>query len=133
MTIHDQMRHQISESGEERRGDMLAVALKLATTNGWHTLTHAHVARELEVDRALVNYYLGNKSEFRDKVMAAAVAGKVVPVVAEGMIYHNAVALEAPATLRKAAKAHIDATGMKLPRWRKIDDNGEVVHAWYRP
>jgi len=130
MTVHERNQHQITEDGEVRRETMLDVALKLAQSEGWYKLTHARVARELQFDRALVNYYLGNKAEFRNKVMAAAVAQKIVPVVAEGILYHNEVALDAPVTLRKAAKSHIDRTGMKLPRWRKVADDGQVVHAW---
>jgi AcrR family transcriptional regulator len=133
MTVHDTNQRQISEDGEARRDYMLEVAIKLALAEGWYKLTHARIARETGVDRALVNYYLGNKAEFRDRVMAAAVASKVVPIVAEGLLYLNGVALHAPQTLRREAKAHIDRTGMKLPRWRRVAENGQVVHAWVAP
>jgi hypothetical protein len=63
--------------------------------------------------------------------MQEAVVRNLVAVVAEGLLYNNKAALEAPEALLNRAKAYKERHGLELPRWRKLDPKtGEVKHAW---
>lgn len=119
----------VPEPVEDRRTQMLSAAIQLAEEKGWYKLTHTSVAAATQTDRSLVNYYLGSKANFRDEVMKVAVQRRLIPVVAEGLLYLNDVALSAPQAVQREARAYMKAHDMKLPRWRVATENG-VVHAW---
>jgi AcrR family transcriptional regulator len=114
---------------DDRRAQLISTGLKIAQKVGWRKVTRKAVAEKTDTVEALINRYFGNKEGFRDALMVEAVALKLVPIVAEGILYHNEAALKAPATLRREAKSYIEKHQMALPRWRIVTENG-VVHAW---
>lgn len=114
---------------DDRRAQLIETGLRLAGEVGWYKVTRRAVAEETSTAEALINRYFENKDGFRDALMEEAVKRKLVPVVAEGLLYMSKPALMAPVKLRKEAQAHLQETGMKLPRWRVVTENG-VQHAW---
>lgn len=87
---------------KQRTRQLLAAALDLAATAGWAGLTHAGVASRAGVSNGLVVARLGTMSEMRRSVMRAAVAQRVVRVVAEGLAAGDRHARRADEALRVA-------------------------------
>lgn len=116
---------------EIRQQQLMEAALKVAKDEGWSKLTRAKVACQAGVAASLINFYFGDKDQFRTSVMQEAVMRNLVSVVAEGLLYHNKAALDAPEALRKRAKDYVERHGLTLPRWRRFNKaTGEVEHAW---
>lgn len=114
---------------EDRRAQLIAAGLDVAEEVGWYKVTRRAVAEKTSTAEALINRYFGNKDGFRDELMKEAVKRKLVPVIAEGLMYMSEPALKAPQKLRKEAQEYLQQTGMKLPRWRVVTAEG-VRHAW---
>lgn len=114
---------------EIRQQQLMEAAIHVAKTEGWSKLTRAKVAARAEVAASLINFYFGDKESFRTAVMQEAVERNLVSVVAEGLLYRNKAALDAPSPLRKRAQEYVERHNLKLPRWRMLTDEG-VVHAW---
>ena len=87
---------------KQRTRELLAVALDMAVTNGWASLTHAGVAAQSGASKGLVVARLGTMAEMRRSVMRAAVAQRVVSVVAEGLAAGDRHARRADEALRVA-------------------------------
>lgn len=116
---------------EVRQQQLMEAAITVAKTEGWSKLTRAKVAYQAGVAASLINFYFGDKDSFRTSVMQEAVGRNLVSVVAEGLLYHNSAALEAPEPLRKRAEEYVERHGLELPRWRRFNPKtGEVEHAW---
>lgn len=92
---------------KQRTADLIAIALRLASANGWRTLTHAAVASAAGVSQGLVVARLGTKNHLLRSVMRAAVAERCVPVVAEGLALKDRHAQRADADLRERAAAWV--------------------------
>lgn len=116
---------------EIRQQQLLEAAIYVAKTEGWSKLTRAKVAAKAQVAASLINFYFGDKDEFRTSVMKAAVERNIVSVVAEGLLYLNPAALDAPAPIKNRAKEYMQKHDLKLPRWRKESKDGRgIIHAW---
>lgn len=90
-----------------RTASLLQVALKLAESEGWRTLTRDGVARAAGVSGALVTVRLGTMEALRRAVMRAAVKQRVVAVVAEGLVAGDKHARKADDELRALAQAWV--------------------------
>ena len=88
---------------EIRAADLLAAALRVATRNGWRTLTREAVATEAQVSPGLVSLHLGTVDNMRRDVMRAAIRERCVRVVAEGLALNDRHARKAPDELKLAA------------------------------
>ena len=84
----------------DRTAALLAVAHALAARDGWRELTRDGVASAAAVSPALISARLGTMDALRRSVMRAAVRGRVVPVVVEGLVARHPQALKADAALR---------------------------------
>ena len=87
---------------KQRTHQLLAVALDIAVTTGWAGLTHAGVAAQAGTSKGLVVARLGTMTDMRRSVMRAAVAQRVVAVVAEGLAAGDRHARRADEALRAA-------------------------------
>jgi len=119
----------MAELVEDRKGQLLNTALKLASVHGWRKVTRTQIAEATGTVESLINYYFGSKQQLRDAIMEEAVALSMVSIVAEGLVYHHPSALEAPVALKRQAQAYIEKHELKLPRWMVIAEGG-AVHAW---
>lgn len=116
---------------EIRHRQLMDVAIQIAKSEGWSKLTRVKLAAQAQVAASLINFYFGDKESFRTSVMQEAVNRNLVSVVAEGLLYRNKAALEAPALLRKRAEDYKERHNLTLPRWRRETEDGRgVIHAW---
>jgi AcrR family transcriptional regulator len=119
----------IRMEAEDRRAQLVETGLEIAQSVGWYKVTRRAVAEKTATAEALINRYFDNKDGFRDALMEEAVKRRLVPLVAEGLMYMSKPALAAPDRLRKQARTYLQNSGMKLPRWRVVTETG-VQHAW---
>lgn len=88
---------------EERRAELLDVALKLAKRKGYLNLTRDGLAAAAKCSQGLVTKRFGAMDNLRREVMRAAVARGVLEVIAQGIAARDPVALRAPAELKAQA------------------------------
>lgn len=88
---------------EDRKGQILAAAVKLAEGTNYTTITRDGVAGAAGVSMGLVTRYFGTMNQLRRAVMRAAVAEGNAVVVAQGLAQRDPQALKAAPELREAA------------------------------
>ncbi len=88
---------------DDRREAIMTAALTVATKVGYMTMTRDQIAAEADCSPGLVSAYLGTMPAMRRAVMRAAVARKVLPVVAQGLAMRDKHAMGAPEGVRAAA------------------------------
>lgn len=86
-----------------RRVQILSAAIDIATEVGLPNVTRGAVARQASVADSLVSYYFPSMRKLRESVMRAAVSRKLLPIIAEGLMRKDPIALSASANLRKKA------------------------------
>lgn len=91
----------------DRTRELLAVALNLAAAHGYRSLTRESIATAAGVSPALVSARLGTMDQLRRSVMRAAVAQRVVSVVAQGLAVRDRQAMRADESLRALAAAWV--------------------------
>jgi AcrR family transcriptional regulator len=91
----------------DRTRDLLAVAVELAATVGWRSLTREQIATAAGVSPGLVSARLGTMDALRRSVMRQAVTQRCVPVVAQGLAMKDRQAMRADETLRAEAAAWV--------------------------
>lgn len=92
----------------DRSATILKAALQLATTGGLRAVTPERVAAAAGLSRiTIVKYHPGGAAGLRTAVMREAVAGEVLPVVAEGLVTRCPVAATAGDRLKAACKVWI--------------------------
>lgn len=69
----------------ERKEELLTEAFKQAKENGLKTVTRPSVAGALEVSDGLVTRYFGNLQGLRDAVLAKAVVGNELDIIADAL------------------------------------------------
>lgn len=90
-----------------RHDTILAAALRLAVVTGYTKVTRDDIALAAGCSPALVSEIFGTMPATRRSLMRAAVAGRVLPVIAQGLALRDPHALRAPAELRALAAASI--------------------------
>lgn len=100
-----QMVNKSRTSPELRYSHILGVAVERARETGWNHLTRAVVAEAAGVSEALVSHYFGTMDELRVTIMEAAISGRVVEIVAQGLAAGNKVARSAPDDVKAEALA----------------------------
>lgn len=86
-----------------RRAEVLAAALRVAEVRGYRQMTRDEIATEAHCSPALVTAMLGTMTALRRHVLRAAVAGEVLPVIAQGLAARDAHAMRASDKLRRLA------------------------------
>lgn len=92
---------------EQRRTELLDVALKLAERLGADKITHDCVAERAGVARSLVAHYFGTATQLRRDVMRAAVKQRLVVIVARGLALRDPHAGKADEALREECSAYL--------------------------
>lgn len=92
---------------EVRKAQLIDVALRLAVKGGLANVRRDHIAEAAGVSQGLVTHSLGTMIEMRRAIMRQAVAREILPIVAEGIVCKDKVALKAPAALKARALASL--------------------------
>ncbi len=89
---------------EARRDDILRAALQIAS-NGTHYLkvTREQIANVAKVSGPAVQYHFKTMTQLRKQLMRAAVKQECLPVIAQGVVSRDTVALRAPDDLKLRA------------------------------
>lgn len=91
------------ESSKQR---ILDAALKVAATpGGWSKLTREAVASEADCAEGLVSKYFGTMITFRRSIMRAAIAGRNLSLIAQGLAAGDKYARKADEELKRQALA----------------------------
>lgn len=91
----------------ERHDTIMAAALRLAAVTGYTKVTRDDIALAAGCSPALVSELFGTMVSLRRALVRGAVAGRVLPVIAQGLALRDPHALRAPAELRALAAASI--------------------------
>lgn len=90
-----------------RRKHVLDVAIELAKTKGYNTLTRDEVATGANVSPGLVSHYFRSIEQLRIVVLKTAVRKEVLEIVAQGLVHEDPIAIQAPKELKYKAVAHL--------------------------
>ncbi|RZJ26198.1 MAG: TetR family transcriptional regulator [Haliea sp.] len=85
---------------DDRKEQLLNVALKLAEKDGLAGLQRAAIAEAAGVSVGLVTWRFGTMVKCRREVMRAAIQRRVMRIIAEGVATRDPQALKAPPALR---------------------------------
>lgn len=88
---------------ETRHASILAAAIEEAEAVGFANIRRRKVAARAGVANGSINHAFGTLDALKDAVMAEAIAGEILPIVAQGLAAGHALAHGAPPELRKAA------------------------------
>lgn len=94
-------------SNASRIESILDAALRLASVNGYYSLTLQQVAREADCSHGLVSHHFQNAAKMRKAVLRAAIDRRNLRVVLQGMVMRDPVAMRAPRELKQAAMATV--------------------------
>lgn len=83
----------------DRRAQILAAALSLAATCGYQRVTREAVGLQAGIAPSLISHLFGTMPDFRRDIMRAAVRGRNLAVVAQGLAAGDAHARKAPQDL----------------------------------
>lgn len=87
----------------DRRALILSAALTLAAEQGYQRVTREAVGAAAGIAPALISYLFGTMPDFRRDIMRAAVRGRNLAVVAQGLAAGDAHARKAPQDLIEEA------------------------------
>lgn len=90
-----------------RRKHVLDVALELAKTKGYNTLTRNEVAAGANVTPGLITHYFQSTEALRVVILKTAVSQEVLEVVAQGLTHKDPIAVQAPKELKDKAVAYL--------------------------
>lgn len=91
----------------DRRAQILEIALKLAALNGYQQVTRDAVGQAIGIAPSLISHLFGTMPDFRRDIMRAAVRGRNLAVVAQGLAAGDAHARKAPQDLIDQALASL--------------------------
>lgn len=86
-----------------RRQQILQSALTLAVRHGYRHVTRDQIASHARISTGLINRYFATIETLQHEVMAAAVARRLLDIVAQGLAARDPIALGAPLELRESA------------------------------
>lgn len=88
----------------DRKQQILDAALRVAARpGGWGRLTREAVAKEAACAEGLPSVYFGTMVNFKRAIMRAAITGRNLPIIAQGIASGDRCALKAPPQLRAEA------------------------------
>lgn len=88
---------------EARKEDLLAVALVLAESGHYMSITRGEVAKAAQVSGPVLNYHFGTMTKFRRDLMRYAVRMENIKVLAQGLSVQDSQAIKAPVELKRRA------------------------------
>lgn len=91
----------------DRRAQILEIALKLAAMNGYQQVTRDAVGQAIGIAPSLISHLFGTMPDFRRDIMRAAVRGRNLAVVAQGLAANDPHARKAPQDLIDQALASL--------------------------
>jgi AcrR family transcriptional regulator len=89
----------------QRKAQILAKAVEIATTDGFGNVTKGKIAAELGISPQGVMYHWGTMHALLNAVMEKAIQMKIYPIIAHGLVMGHGVAVAAPAAIRTQALA----------------------------
>jgi AcrR family transcriptional regulator len=89
----------------ERREEVLSVALQLAVEVGYTRITRERISSVIGITKQAIQHHIGTVAELRRDVMQEAIARECLPVIAQGMALRDPLTLSAPAELLGRARA----------------------------
>lgn len=92
---------------DDRKIQILLAAIRVAQRHGYDKMTREMVANEAIVSEGLVNRYYSNMTSLRNSVMSYAVQTGNAPVVAQGLVRQDPIALRAPEKLKTKCAASL--------------------------
>lgn len=94
-------------SPDERKEQLLQVALEIAEEVGYHKLNRLMIVKRMdgEITDGLVSKYFGQRHALRQTVLYAGIQRGNLKILAQGLEQGDAYARQAPKQLRTAAKA----------------------------
>jgi len=88
-----------------RAGEILDAALVVAVTKGYNTMTRDDIALKAGCSIGLISLRWATMPALKRAVMREAVKNSVLPIIAQGIVARDALALNAPIKVRKLAVA----------------------------
>lgn len=88
---------------EDRKADILTVALRLAERDGYRNMTRDNIALAAGVSMGLINHHFGTMTKLKRTIMRAAIEKEILPIIAEGVVLKDKTALKVPDELKKRA------------------------------
>lgn len=85
---------------------LLAVAIELAKRVGYRNVTRPLLAHKSKVSVSLISTRFGSVPELYDDIMRAAVDREILPIIAQGIVAKDSIALNASDALKKRAMQH---------------------------
>lgn len=85
---------------QDRRKEILAVALQLAIDNGFDKVSRRSIAKVVGVTGSAIQYHFKTMPKLKRDLMRYAIQKKCLPVIAQGLAVHNVYAKRAPENLR---------------------------------
>lgn len=82
---------------------ILAAGADLSAADSYLNLTRGAVAKRCGVSASLVSHYFGDVQSLREAVMFYAVDRSILPVVLQGLVAGDEIAINAPEALKSAA------------------------------
>lgn len=88
-----------------RNSRVLEAALALAQERGWRCFSRQDVADRAGISAGSVSHAFGTMDDLHDWVMSVAVARRLAPIVASGLVLRHHAAVGAPQDLKALALA----------------------------
>jgi|SRR6185369_14763486 len=88
---------------DQRMAQILAAAVQLATTSGYHAVTRDAVAEAANVSPALITHYFLASVLLREAVMQEAIRLELPEIIAAGLASRCPIAMSAPMGLKQQA------------------------------
>jgi AcrR family transcriptional regulator len=88
---------------KERRDQILKTACKIAAKSCYKTITRDEIAYHVGVAKTLLNYYFTTMEDFRVALMYYAVNTKNIPIITQGILHNDKIALAADTAIVKEA------------------------------
>ena len=92
-----------------RRQTILSAALRVAADRGYMRVTRDDIALTAGCSPALVSHWLGTMKQTQRAIMGEAIRVRNLRVIAQGLAHADRRACNAPAELREAAAASLNA------------------------
>ena len=100
----------IYKKSEDRKAELLDVAVRLASKSDYRKLTRREIGIEAEVAQSLVHHYFGTMDALRDEIVHAAVEQSIARIIAYAMV-HGHPAVEGASVVARGEAAKILASG----------------------
>lgn len=94
-------------SPQLRRKHVIDVAINLAKTKGYNSITRGEVATGANVSPGLVSHYFVSTNALRELILKTAIKREVLEIVAQGLVVEDPIAVNAPKELKYKAVAYL--------------------------